>query len=131
MSQNIANTSLPTPTTTQDWTTTPEEAIQSASEDDQETANVKYAKCQCHKQVKKECKAAEEVAACERVEAEHQDREECSYAVNSETKFYEALSNQQQAEEDQLMNRWSKMPVVDRPRASVLVGERPGMSVPV
>ncbi|KAI6038951.1 hypothetical protein EDC04DRAFT_2603460 [Pisolithus marmoratus] len=62
MSQNIANTSLPTPTATQDWTAVPDEAIQSTSEDEQETADMKYAKCQCWKQAKKEQKAAKEAA---------------------------------------------------------------------
>ncbi|KAI6046543.1 hypothetical protein EDC04DRAFT_2597985 [Pisolithus marmoratus] len=126
MSQNIINTGLPTPATMQDWTIVLEEAIQLASEDDQETADVKYAECQHWKQVKKECKAAEEVAACERVEAGHQekecqDQEEHSYTVNSETEYFKALLNHQQ----------SKMLVVDRLRASALVGDRPGMSVPV
>ncbi|KAI6039696.1 hypothetical protein EDC04DRAFT_2602984 [Pisolithus marmoratus] len=73
MSQNVANTSLPTPATTQDWTTIPEEAIQSASDDNKETANMKYAEHQCQKQ--------------------------------------------------------SKVLVVDRPRVSAPVGDRPGMSV--
>ncbi|KAI6024426.1 hypothetical protein EDC04DRAFT_2900080 [Pisolithus marmoratus] len=92
MSQNIASTSLPTPTTTQDWTVTLDEAIQLVSEDDQETANTKYAKHQCWKQVKKECKAAEEVAEHEKAAWE---KEECLYAVDLETEFYEVLSNQQ------------------------------------
>ncbi|KAI6038468.1 hypothetical protein EDC04DRAFT_2603923 [Pisolithus marmoratus] len=142
MSQNVTNT---------DWTTVLDKAIQLASKDDQETANAKYAEHQCQKQVKKEHKAAEEAVACERVaqaEAEHQEeeahkvaweREEHAYAVDSETKFYEVLLNQQQAEEDWMMNRWSKTPVGTRPRMSALVenrlrasapvGDRPGMSV--
>ncbi|KAI6013842.1 hypothetical protein EDC04DRAFT_2609162 [Pisolithus marmoratus] len=96
MSQNITNTGLPTPATTQDWTTVLDKAIQSASEDDQETANVKYAECQHHKRVKKECKAAEEAVAHERAEVERwekecQDCEECSYAMDSETKYYKVV----------------------------------------
>ncbi|KAI6028241.1 hypothetical protein EDC04DRAFT_2605720 [Pisolithus marmoratus] len=115
MSQNIANTSLPTPTATQDWTAILEEAIQSASDDDKETANAKYTKCQCRKHVRKECKAAKEAAACEKVEAERQEqefweKEEHAYTVDSETE-------------------WSEMPVVDRLRVSVPVGDRLGMSV--
>ncbi|KAI5992336.1 hypothetical protein EDC04DRAFT_2613659 [Pisolithus marmoratus] len=120
MSQNIANTSLPTPTATQDWTAVLDEAIQSASKDDQETADAKYAEHQCQKRVKKEHKVADEAAAHERVaqaeverwERECQEKEEHSYTVNSETK-------------------WSKMPVVDRLRVSAPVGNRPGTSVPV
>ncbi|KAI6028255.1 hypothetical protein EDC04DRAFT_2605731 [Pisolithus marmoratus] len=52
MSQNITNTGLPTPAATQDWTTVPDKAIQSASKDEQEIADVKYAECQCQKQSK-------------------------------------------------------------------------------
>ncbi|KAI5984104.1 hypothetical protein EDC04DRAFT_2914533 [Pisolithus marmoratus] len=80
MSQNIANTSLPTPTTTQDWTAVLEEAIQSASDDDKETANAKYA--ESHEKVEAECQ-----------EQECQEKEEHVYTVDLETKFYEALSN--------------------------------------
>ncbi|KAI6043635.1 hypothetical protein EDC04DRAFT_2600086 [Pisolithus marmoratus] len=120
MSQNIANTGLPTPAATQDWTTVLDEAIQSASHDDKKTADTK-----------KECKAAEEAAACERAEAEcwekeHWDRKECSYAMDLEMEYYEALLNHQQAEEDQEMNRQSKMLVVDRPSASVPVPAESG-----
>ncbi|KAI6023475.1 hypothetical protein EDC04DRAFT_2606630 [Pisolithus marmoratus] len=78
MLQNIANTGLPTPTATQDWTTVPDEAIQLASDDDKESADVKYAEHQCWKQVKKECKAAEEASEHVRVaqvEAEHWEME--------------------------------------------------------
>ncbi|KAI6024218.1 hypothetical protein EDC04DRAFT_2900291 [Pisolithus marmoratus] len=133
MSQNIANASLPTPTATQDWTTAPEEAIQLESKDNQETADAKYAKHQHCKQVKKECKAAEEAAAHEREEAEHwekecQDQEEHSYAINSEMEYFEVLLNHQQAEEDWEMNRWSKMLVVDRLRVSVPVLAQSGNS---
>ncbi|KAI5980375.1 hypothetical protein EDC04DRAFT_2618805 [Pisolithus marmoratus] len=41
MSQNVANTSLPTPTTTQDWSAILDEAIQLASDNDKETADAK------------------------------------------------------------------------------------------
>ncbi|KAI6013508.1 hypothetical protein EDC04DRAFT_2609314 [Pisolithus marmoratus] len=44
MSQNIANTGLPTPAATQDWSATPDEALQLASEDKQEIANAKQSK---------------------------------------------------------------------------------------
>ncbi|KAI6046208.1 hypothetical protein EDC04DRAFT_3016405 [Pisolithus marmoratus] len=54
MSQSTANTGLPTPTTTQDWTIIPDEVIQSASKDDKETADMNYAKHQCQKQVRKD-----------------------------------------------------------------------------
>ncbi|KAI6045903.1 hypothetical protein EDC04DRAFT_2598479 [Pisolithus marmoratus] len=50
MSQNIANTGLPTPTAIQDWTIVPDEDIQLASDDNKETADAKYAKRQCQKQ---------------------------------------------------------------------------------
>ncbi|KAI6009099.1 hypothetical protein EDC04DRAFT_2610739 [Pisolithus marmoratus] len=105
MSQNIANTGLPTPTTTQDWTTVPDKAILSASKDDQATADVKYAEHQCQKQVRKECKVAEEMVAHERAEIEGWEQE--------------CWDQEEQSE----------MPVVDRPRVSVLVGDRPGISV--
>ncbi|KAI6035865.1 hypothetical protein EDC04DRAFT_2897522 [Pisolithus marmoratus] len=113
MSQNVANTSLPTPAATQDWTTILDKAILSASEDDQATADVK-----------KEHKAAEEAAAHERVETECQDQEECLYAMDSEMEYYKVLSNHQQAEEDQAMNRQLEMPIVDRLRANVPVANR-------
>ncbi|KAI6044042.1 hypothetical protein EDC04DRAFT_2599651 [Pisolithus marmoratus] len=104
MSQNVANTGLPTPAATQDWTTILEEAIQLASDNDKETADVKYAKHQCWKQVRKEHKVAKEVAAHEKVEAEH-------------------------LEDNWEMNRQSKMPVETRLRTSAPTGDRPGTSV--
>ncbi|KAI6006364.1 hypothetical protein EDC04DRAFT_2611518 [Pisolithus marmoratus] len=119
MSQNVVNTGLPTPATTQDWTTVLDKAIQSASNDDKETADAKYAKCQCWKQAKKEHKVAEEVAAHARAaqaEAEHWEKE---------------CWEKEELEDNQEMNRWSKMLVVDRLRVSAPVGDRPGMSVPV
>ncbi|KAI6039293.1 hypothetical protein EDC04DRAFT_2603280 [Pisolithus marmoratus] len=121
MSQNITNTGMPTPTTTQDWTAIPDEAIQLASDNDKETANAECAKHQCQKWVRKECKVAEEAAECARVaqcqemeacEAQEKvawEKEEHAYAVDSETEFYAALSQQ----------------------SKTLIGDRLGMSVPV
>ncbi|KAI5985323.1 hypothetical protein EDC04DRAFT_2615412 [Pisolithus marmoratus] len=87
MSQNIANTGLPTPTATQDWTAVPDEAIQSASEDEQETADMKYAKCQCWKQAKKEQKAAKEAAEHMRVaQAEAEAGVECMFELAKASK---------------------------------------------
>ncbi|KAI6039368.1 hypothetical protein EDC04DRAFT_2603232 [Pisolithus marmoratus] len=99
MSQNITNTGLPTPTATQDWTAILDKAIQLASEDNQETANVKYTEHQHQKQVKKECKAAEEAAEQARVaqaevecqEKEAWEKEEHAYAIDLEMEFYAAL----------------------------------------
>ncbi|KAI6000434.1 hypothetical protein EDC04DRAFT_2610306 [Pisolithus marmoratus] len=52
MSQNIASTALPTPATTQDWSIVLDKAIQSASDDDKETTDAKYAEHQCQNTVK-------------------------------------------------------------------------------
>ncbi|KAI5981148.1 hypothetical protein EDC04DRAFT_2617614 [Pisolithus marmoratus] len=122
MSQNVTNTGLPTPTATQDWTAVPDKAIQSASEDEQEIADMKYTECQCWKRAKEEQKAAEEAAERVRVaqvEAKCQEEEACEA---------QAKEARERAEHTQ-----SEMPVMDEPRASAPVpaapGNRPGTSV--
>ncbi|KAI6000019.1 hypothetical protein EDD15DRAFT_2362583 [Pisolithus albus] len=83
MSQYAANTGLPPASAILDWTAVPDEAIQSASDDDQQVADAKFAECQRRKRLQREQKAAaaecrerEEAERREHEETEHQEREE-------------------------------------------------------
>ncbi|KAI5988427.1 hypothetical protein EDD15DRAFT_2199061 [Pisolithus albus] len=76
MSQYAANTGLPPASAILDWTAVPDEAIQSASDDDQQVADAKFAERQRRKRLRREQKAAAEAAERERREREEAERRE-------------------------------------------------------
>ncbi|KAI5992163.1 hypothetical protein EDD15DRAFT_2197184 [Pisolithus albus] len=88
MSQYTVNTGFPPATAILDWTAVPDEAIQSASDDDQTVADAKFAERQRRKRVHREQRAAAEAAEHERrerEEAEHREREEAERREREET----------------------------------------------
>ncbi|KAI6102308.1 hypothetical protein EDD16DRAFT_1715945 [Pisolithus croceorrhizus] len=74
MSQPSSHIPTPPVTTVWDWSTVPDSAIQSNSNDDKAVTKAKYNERQHWKKAQKEQKVAEEAVAQERVEAECWER---------------------------------------------------------
>ncbi|KAI6004795.1 hypothetical protein EDD15DRAFT_2359640 [Pisolithus albus] len=103
MSQYTINTGFPPATAILDWTAIPDEAIQSASDDDQTVADAKFAECQCRKRVRREQRAAAEAAEHERQEreeAEHREREETERREREEAEHREREEAECQQQEE-------------------------------
>ncbi|KAI6011322.1 hypothetical protein PISMIDRAFT_9075 [Pisolithus microcarpus 441] len=119
MPQSTAHTGLPATTANHNWTTVPDEAIQSASEDDQETADAKFSERQ-HWKKEAKCLAKEEAKCREREEAEHRQREEGEHQQREEIE-------RQKREEVECQQRESAERM--QARAEILVGDWASESV--